>query len=86
MLSVIESQLKKDIEALDTKGEVSLLAKWIPSVNASNTETVKQAKVIAKHLKMSDAEYRKTLVALRSHIRIIENNLREKDRRYGGFQ
>ena len=43
MLSVIESQLKKDIEALDTKGEVSLLAKWIPSVNASNTETVRKS-------------------------------------------
>ena len=28
---------------------------------------------------MSDAEYRKTLVALRNHIRIIENYLRERD-------
>ena len=28
---------------------------------------------------MSDASYRKALVALRAHLRIIENNLREKD-------
>ena len=28
---------------------------------------------------MSDAQYRKTLTALRARIRIIENNLREKD-------
>lgn len=79
MLGVIEAQLKKDIAALGSKGEVSLLAKWLPSVNASSTETVRQAKAVAKSLKMSDAEYRKTLSALRAHIRIIENNLREKD-------
>lgn len=79
MLKVINAQLKNDIAALETKEEVSLLAKWLPSVNATNTETVRQAKLIAKSLKMSDAQYRKTLSTLRSHIRIIENNLREKD-------
>lgn len=79
MLNVIKNQLKRDVEALNTKGEVSLLAKWLPSVNASNIEAVKQAKAIARYLKMSDAEYRKTLVTLRNYIRIIENNLREKD-------
>lgn len=79
MLQVIKAQLKQDIDALENDGEVSLLAKWLPSVNASNADTVKQAKAIAKYLKMSDAEYRKTLVSLRSRIRIIENNLREKD-------
>ena len=41
--------------------EVSLLAKWFPSVNASNAETVRKAKRIARYLGMSDAEYRKTL-------------------------
>ena len=59
--------------------EVTLLAKWLPSVNASNAETVKQAKYLAKRLGMEQAEYRKTLSALRAYIKIIENNLREKD-------
>ena len=76
---VIEKQFKKDIAALADGSEVSLLAKWLPSVNASNAVTVKQAKTIAKHLKMNEAEYRKTLSALRSRIKIIENNLRERD-------
>ena len=79
MLKIIEAQLKQDIAALENGGEVSLLAKWLPSVNASNAETVKQAKAIAKYMGMSDAEYRKTLVSLRAQIKIIENNLREKD-------
>lgn len=61
------------------KGTVSLLAKWLPSVNASNGETVGKVKRVARYLGMTDAVYRKTLVELRKKIRIIENNLREKD-------
>lgn len=79
MLDVIAEQLKKDVAVMDNGGNVSLLAKWLPSVNASSKQTVRQAKKVAGHLKMSDAEYRKTLVALRKQINIIENNLREKD-------
>lgn len=75
----IKNQLSKDKAALENGGEVSLLAKWLPSVNASNADTVRYAKIIAKSLGMTDARYRKTLVALRARIRIIENNLREKD-------
>ena len=75
-LCTIRKQLEAD---LASEGEVSLLAKWLPSVNASNGETVRKAKHIARYLGMSDAVYRKTLVELRKKIRIIENNLREKD-------
>ncbi|MBO4983203.1 MAG: DUF2828 family protein [Clostridia bacterium] len=79
MLSVLKEQFEKDRLALENGGEVSLLAKWLPSVNASNEQTVLYAKKIAKHFGLSDASYRKALVALRGQIRIIENNLREKD-------
>lgn len=75
-LAVIRGQLRKD---LSSNEGVSLLAKWLPSVNASNAETVRMGKKIARALGMIDAEYRRTLVKLRARIRIIENNLREKD-------
>lgn len=75
-LAVIREQLRKDLASQEG---VSLLAKWLPSVNASNTETVRMGKKIARALGMTDAEYRRTLVKLRARIRIIENNLREKD-------
>ena len=75
-MRVIHKQLQADIAA---GAEVSLLAKWLPSVNASNDETVRAAKHIAHSLGMTDREYRKTLVALRKKIRIIENDLRTKD-------
>ncbi len=75
-MKVIRDQLKKDMEK---DAEVSLLAKWLPSVNATNKETVHIGKRIARYLGMSDAQYRKTLVGLRKKIHIVENNLREKD-------
>ncbi|MGI6161520.1 MAG: DUF2828 family protein [Christensenellales bacterium] len=79
-LDFIAIQLHKDIDALKAdENTVSLLAKWLPSVNASNAETIRHAKLIVRSLKMSDAEYRKTLTRLRAKIKIIENSLREKD-------
>ena len=78
-MQLIKKQLQTDLEAMDRGDDVSLLAKWLPSVNASNAQTVRQAKRIARFLGMTDAAYRKTLVKLRERIRIIENSLREKD-------
>ncbi len=78
-LSIIKNQYLEDIKALGEDREVSLLGKWLPSVNATNAETVRLGKKIAKALGLSDAEYRKSLSKLRARIRIIENNLREKD-------
>ena len=76
---LIKKQLEADLESMDMGDDVSLLAKWLPSVNASNAQTVAYAKKIARFLGKTDATYRKTLVKLREHIRIIENSLREKD-------
>lgn len=78
-LGLIKKQLEADLASMDMGDEVSLLAKWLPSVNASNARTVASAKRIARFLGMTDAAYRKALVKLREHIRIIENSLRTKD-------
>ena len=79
MLSFIKEQLDKDLAALKIGESVSLLAKWLPSVNTSNKDTVKRAKKLAKALGFSDAEYRKVLASLRAEIKLMENYLREKD-------
>lgn len=75
-MKLIKERLEKDIKSED---EVSLLAKWLPSVNTSDKDTVRMGKYVARALGMTDAQYRKTLSSLRKKIRIIENNLREKD-------
>lgn len=79
MLAILKSQFDADMKAMEEKKEVSLLAKWLPSVNTSNKETVLMAKKVAKAFEMNDAAYRKATVALRAYIKIIENNLRQKD-------
>ena len=75
----IEKTLKNDMSAMKNNEKVSLMAKWLPSVNASNRDTVMLAKRIARSMDMNEADYRKMLSALRAYIRIIENNLREMD-------
>lgn len=75
----IAKQLAADLESLNNDAPVSLLGKWLPSVNASNPTTVHNARRIARALGMNDATYRKTLVRLRARIHIIENYLRKSD-------
>ena len=79
MITLIKNQFEEDMNAAEKGENVSLLAKWLPSVNASNKETVHTAKRIARAFGMNDAKYRKALTMLRERIHIIENNLREKD-------
>ena len=78
-VALLMYQLKLDMMALEKNEPVSLLGKWLPSVNAHNADAVSMAKQLARAFGMSDAQYRKVLSALRREIRIIENNLREKD-------
>lgn len=75
-VAAIKIQLAKDLVSED---HVSLLAKWLPSVNATNSDTVHLAKRLARKLEMTDAKYRRMLSTLRERIRILENNLRTRD-------
>ena len=75
----LRQQFEADMNALEKNEPVSLLGKWLPSVNAHNVEAVRQAKQLARAFGMNEAQYRKALSALRREIRILENNLRERD-------
>ena len=77
--ALLFKQFQSDMKALQGDEQISLLGKWLPSVNASNADAVRLAKQLARAFGMREAEYRKALSALRARIRIIENNLRERD-------
>lgn len=79
VLAFIREELAKDTAALAAGEKVSLLAKWLPSVNASSEETRRRAVTVARGIGMSDSQYRRTLSSLRSAAMILENRLREKD-------
>ena len=67
-LAIIAKQL-----ALDTDCKTpSLLAKWLPSENASSKETKRVANIVRIGLGMTHKTYRKVLSELRTKINIVE--------------
>lgn len=76
---ILWEQLVEDIGNMHADKPVSLLAKWMPSENASNLITRARARFITRSINLSPKTYRKTLVALRRHISIVENKLRTKN-------
>lgn len=79
VVGFINKQLTEDLKDLKSNKSVSLLGKWMPSINASNLETKRLGRIWAKKLGLSERSYRKALTMLRKKIKIVENNLREKD-------
>lgn len=84
MVEVIRTQLEKDLaaadrrEAGDVDAPISLLAKWLPSPNASSHKTQKLGKWMARQLGMEEREYRKMLSRLRAHSCVTERYLTRK--------
>lgn len=79
VVDIIRNQLKQD-HAAKVEGEsVSLMAKWLPSVNASSKETVRRGKLLAKLLGMSEMQYRKMLSEFRRYLKVIEVKMSAKD-------
>ena len=74
-LDLIAKQFESDLQNLNSNHlqNISLLAKWLPSVNASSKATCEMAKYLLKHgLHISQKEYRHKLSALRTALRVIE--------------
>jgi len=66
--NIIKHQLALDLQCKTP----SLLAKWLPSQNASNSETKRLGRKLAKYLGMTSRNYRKTLSILRERINVLE--------------
>ena len=69
---------------LATGDSVSLLAKWLPSPNASAKETKYRAKQIYTALGLSERDYRKNLSTLRGKLDVVEKRMSRKD--WGGIR
>ena len=78
-LDLISNQITEDLTNLLENKNVSLLAKWMPSINASSAQTIQKARVIANAMGISARYYRQMLSTLREYIGILENNLRMRD-------
>jgi len=78
-LDMIQKQLNADTTIASSGGNISLMAKWLPSINASSKDSKRLGRKIANYLGLSEAQYRRTLSKLRSHISIVETAMCSKE-------
>ena len=72
VINYFSAVLAQDIEKMEQGQPISLLAKWMPSINASSHEQAARAKIIAKGMKKSPAEYRKCLSLQRKQVDVLD--------------
>ena len=79
VVDFIRAQLTQDLAYRKEGKPITLLAKWMPSINTSNKETVKLARKLANALNLSQRDYRKTLSDLRAYNNIVERQMCAKE-------
>lgn len=72
VLVFIKNQFIEDLASWYNGDSVSLLAKWLPSENASSKTTKRYAKIIREYLQWGPKSYRTTLSKLRSYLNVVE--------------
>lgn len=78
-VDMVKKQFESDEIAMAKSESVSLMAKWLPSVNTSSARTKAQGKNLAKALELKDSQYRKKVVALRKYIKLLEQDMSAKN-------
>lgn len=78
VINIIVSQLNKDLDNYFNNKPISLLAKWMPSINTSSPETVAKARQICKATRVTEKIYRKTLSKLRAYLNVTEVHMSAK--------
>lgn len=77
IIELIEAQLKADIIAYQENKSISLLAKWLPSRNASSRKTKDYADILVEELGLTYYVYQKTVSKLRKKLDIVETYMSE---------
>ena len=79
VLNIIKEQLDADTYNMKSNRPISLLAKWLPSENASSTKTKRLANGIRTKLGMTSRNYRKMLSQMRKYIDVVERKMSAKE-------
>ena len=79
ILAIVKEQLSCDMANMKKQNPISLLAKWLPSINTSSAKSRECAKNICHHLGWKEATYRKTLVELRKYLDVVECKMSAKE-------
>lgn len=73
--NIVQTQFYKDLEDMQAGKKISLLAKWLKSVNASSKETNRLGKLTAQNLCLHERTYRKILSKMRAYIDVVERKM-----------
>ena len=79
MMSFIKAQLTDDLKNCNEGKPITLLAKWLPSINTSSQESRVQGRAISSALNLTERDYRKTLSKLRAYNNIVERQMCAKE-------
>ena len=71
----LKSTLENDLKMLDQKKPITLLAKWMPSINTSSQSSKSLAKFLITCFGWSEKQYRQTLSKLRGYLRVTERQM-----------
>lgn len=72
---LLKDQFEEDEAAMKEGKQVTLLAKWLPSRNATSKEAAHAAKLLAKAWGLKESQYRKRVSALRKYLDILESKM-----------
>ena len=75
IVDYLKSTLENDLKMLHEKKPVTLLAKWMPSINASSQSSKSQAKFLITRFGWSEKQYRQTLSKLREYLKVTERQM-----------
>ena len=72
MWKFVYEQIVEDWSNYKNKKSISLLAKWMPSENASSIYTKRNAKIARQNFNLTSRQYRKMLSTLRKYLDVTE--------------
>ncbi len=72
VVELVQKQLADDFKNMCEEKSISLLAKWMPSLNASSATTKKYASILCKKMEDTPRSYRKFLSRMRKYIDVVE--------------
>jgi hypothetical protein len=78
-MRALKVQFEEDEANMKEGGTVSLLAKWLPSENASSEVTKRKAAKLMQAWNLKPSKYRKRVVALRKHIKLLEQKMSARE-------
>ncbi len=75
ILRIIAQNWHRDLDLMKKDQPISLMAKWLPSINATAKESTKQAIKIQRYLGIPIPVYRKQLAKFRKYLHVVETKM-----------